>query len=93
MTGLAADVASLATSLGAVASDMTRLVAVIAALHGKATGIIDTLRAAARHVTSLVAIITTQLRSLLRKNARQSCDWLFESYHCCACESSRTFSF
>lgn len=68
MTGLAADVASLATSLGAVASDMTRLVAVIAALHGKATGIIDTLRAAARHVTSLVAIVTTQLRSLSRKN-------------------------
>lgn len=64
MTSLAANVASLATSLGAVAGDVTRLVAVIAALHRKAAGIIAALRAAARHVTSLVAIVTTQLRSL-----------------------------
>lgn len=68
MTGLAANVASLATSLGAVASNVTRLVAVIAALHGKATGIVATLRAAARHVTSLVAIVTTQLWPLLQKH-------------------------
>lgn len=67
MTGLAADVASLATGLGAVAGDMARLVAIIAALHRKATGIVATLRAAARHVTSLVAIVTTQLRSLSEK--------------------------
>lgn len=68
MTGLTADVASLATSLGAVASDVTCLVAVIAALHGKATRIIATLRAAARHVTSLVAIVTTQFWPLLQRN-------------------------
>lgn len=65
MTGLAADVASLATSLGTVASNVTRLVAIIAALHGKATGIVATLRATARHVTSLVAIVTTQFWPLL----------------------------
>lgn len=67
MTGLAADVASLATGLGAVAGDMARLVAIIAALHRKAAGIVAALRAAARHVTSLVAIVTTQLRSLSEK--------------------------
>lgn len=64
MTSLAANVASLATCLGAVTGDVARLVAVIAALHRKAAGIVATLRAAARHVTSLVAIVTTQLRSL-----------------------------
>lgn len=67
MTGLAADVASLATSLGTVTSNMTRLVAVVAALQGKATGIVAALRAAARHVTSLVAIVTTQLWPLLQR--------------------------
>jgi len=65
VTSLAANVASLAAGLGAVTGDMTGLVAVIAALHRKAAGIVTTLRAAARHVTSLVAIVTTQLRSLL----------------------------
>lgn len=64
MTSLAANVASLATGLGAVTGDVARLVAVIAALHRKAAGIVAALRAAARHVTSLVAIVTTQLRSL-----------------------------
>ncbi|KYN32454.1 hypothetical protein ALC56_13311 [Trachymyrmex septentrionalis] len=64
VTSLAANVASLATGLGAVTSDVARLVAVIAALHRETAGIIATLRAAARHVTSLVTIVTTQLRSL-----------------------------
>lgn len=72
MTGLAADVASLATGLGAVAGDVTRLVAIIAALHREAAGIVAALRAAARHVTSLVAIVTTQLRSLFRENMQLS---------------------
>lgn len=67
MTGLAADVASLATSLGAVTSNMTCLVAVIAALQGKATRFIAALRAATRHVTSLVAIVTTQFWPLLQR--------------------------
>lgn len=77
MTGLAANVASLATSLGAVASNVTRLVAVIAALHGKATGIVATLRAAARHVTSLVAIVTTQLWPLLQRETHLLQNYFF----------------
>lgn len=76
MTGLAADVASLATGLGAVAGDMARLVAIIAALHRKAAGIVAALRAAARHVTSLVAIVTTQLRSLSEKTSCNCLIWL-----------------
>lgn len=75
VTGLAADVASLATGLGAVAGDMARLVAIIAALHRKATGIVAALRAAARHVTSLVAIVTTQLRSLSEKKLCNCLVW------------------
>lgn len=71
MTCLAANVASLATSFSAVTGDVARLVAVIAALHCKAAGIIATLRAAARHMTSLVAIVTTQLRSLSREKKKK----------------------
>lgn len=68
MTSLAADVASLATGLGAVTGDVARLVAVVAALHRKAAGVVAALRAAACHVTSLVAIVTTQLRSLSKNS-------------------------
>lgn len=68
MTRLATDVASLAASLGAIASNMTGLVAVVAALHREAAGIVATFRAAACHVTSLIAIVTAQLRSLLTNN-------------------------
>lgn len=68
MTCLATDVASLAASLGAIASNMTGLVAVVAALHREAAGIVATFRAAACHVTSLIAIVTAQLRPLLTNN-------------------------
>lgn len=67
MTSLATNIASLATGLGAVTGDVARLVAVIAALHRKTSRIITTFGAAARHMTSLVAIVTTQLRSLSKK--------------------------
>jgi len=84
VTSLAANVASLATGLGAVASDVARLVAIIAALHRKAAGIVATLRAAACHVTSLVAVVTTQLRSL-SKNSSVQCVPSISQITACPC--------
>lgn len=65
VTALATNVADLASSFGAVACNVAGLVAIVATLKSKTSGIVATLWAAACHVTSFVAVVTVHLGSLL----------------------------
>lgn len=64
MTGLVADVAGLAATLGAVARNVSRFVASVAVLH-RETAAVVTLGATAGDVAGLVTVVTAHLGSLL----------------------------
>lgn len=67
MTGLVANIASLAATFRTVAREVSRFVAGVAALHREAARVVSTLRATAGDVSGFVTVVTVHLRPLYKQ--------------------------